>query len=272
MTPTRVRCPLHRRAVAAVAAALAAIIAVAFAGQATAQTATPASTANKTGARQAGGPTWSSLSPAQQQALAPLQRDWSGIDASRKAKWLEVAAKFPTMPQAERVRVRERMTAWSRLSPAERGDARIQFQQARQLAPDDRQARWDAYQALPEESRRELARRARPAPQAAKPTNGQAGPNARVAAAAPPSGKSNVVEAPKAVAPKAVTPTAVQARPGATTTLLSQPSSPPLHQQAGLPKIAATKEFVQPNTLLPKRGPQGAAVRSASSSASAAAQ
>jgi hypothetical protein len=39
--------------------------------------------------------------------------------------------------------------------------------------------------------------------------------------------------------------------------------APPVHQQTGLPKIAATPEFVNKATLLPQRGPQGAAARSA---------
>lgn len=218
-----------------------------------------------------GGPTWASLTTAQQAALAPLQRDWPTIDASRKAKWLEIASRFPSMPAEERGRVQQRMADWSKLSPRERAEARIQFQQARQLAPDDRQAHWDAYQALPEETRRDLARRAaKPGTPAPTQSNGaNAVRNApRVAGANPPSTKQNVVEPPKAVAPRLVTPTIVQSKPGATTTLLSQPANPPMHQQSGLPKIAATKEFVQPNTLLPKRGPQGAAVRSAAAASS----
>jgi hypothetical protein len=40
---------------------------------------------------------------------------------------------------------------------------------------------------------------------------------------------------------------------------------PPVHTQAGLPKLAATPNFVDPATLLPKRGPQGAASRTAAS-------
>lgn len=55
----------------------------------------------------------------------------------------------------------------------------------------------------------------------------------------------------------------VQARPGATTRSMATPPSPPLHQQSGLPLIAATPGFVDPATLLPQRGPQGAATRSA---------
>ena len=69
-----------------------------------------------------------------------------------------------------------------------------------------------------------------------------------------------------AAAPKPVAPTVVQAQPGATTTLISKRPAPPAHQQTGLPKIAATPGFVDKSTLLPQRGPQGAATRSAAAS------
>lgn len=205
-----------------------------------------------------GGPAWNSLSPAQQQALAPLQRDWPTIDANRKAKWIDVAARFPRMPAEERARIQARMTEWARLTPAERGRARLQFQEARQFPAEDRQARWEAYRALPEEKRAELARQSAKAPQKAA-----SGAEPRAAAAA--GGKRNVVApTPQAAAlSKPVSPTAIQGKPGATTTLVSQQPRMPVHQQAGLPKIAATEGFVDPKTLLPRRGPQGAAVRSA---------
>jgi hypothetical protein len=71
-----------------------------------------------------------------------------------------------------------------------------------------------------------------------------------------------------AAPPKVIAPSVVQARPGATTTLITKRPTPPSHQQAGLPKIAATPEFVNKATLLPQRGPQGAATRSAAAPAS----
>jgi hypothetical protein len=40
---------------------------------------------------------------------------------------------------------------------------------------------------------------------------------------------------------------------------MNQHPTPPRHQQAGMPKIAATPGFVNDATLLPQRGPQGAA-------------
>jgi len=44
---------------------------------------------------------------------------------------------------------------------------------------------------------------------------------------------------------------------------MSKRPAPPAHQQTGLPKIAATPEFVDRTTLLPQRGAQGAAAKHA---------
>jgi hypothetical protein len=196
-------------------------------------------------------PAWSALSRAQQEVLAPLRQDWATIDADRKQKWLEVARRFPTMPVAERQRIQERMAEWARLTPAERGRARLQFQQSRVLSPEDRQAAWEQYKALPDDQREALARSARPAPQ--KPAEPPRGNDVTA--------KRNIVPAsrPPAVV-KPVAPTVVQANPGATTSLINTRPAAPSHQQPGLPKIAATQGFVDPNTLLPRRGPQGAGV------------
>lgn len=212
------------------------------------------------------GTAWSALTPAQQAALAPLRQDWPNIDAGRKQKWIEVVQRFAALSPAERERVQERMAEWARMSPAERGRARLQFQEARQIPAQERQALWEAYQALPSEERRALAARAvasAPAAQASsarRETRSGTGPVA----------KQNVVPTPApGAATRPVAPVVVQAKPGASTTLVTRPSTPPLHNQAGLPKIAATRDFVDPVTLLPTRGPQAAAVVTPASAAPA---
>lgn len=200
------------------------------------------------------GPAWASLSPVQKQALAPLQHDWPSIDELRKQKWLEVAARFPAMPPEERSRVQARMTEWARLTPAERASARLQFQEVSRLPADERQTQWQAYQALTPEERLQLAQRAKPAsrPASAAPARASAGSEAAT-------GKRNLVQATALPPSRAVGPTVVQARPGSTTTPMGTRVAPPAHQQDGMPKIAATPGFVDPTTLLPQRGPQGAA-------------
>jgi hypothetical protein len=191
---------------------------------------------------------WNSLSQAQKSVLTPLERDWRAISPDQQQKWVEVANRFPAMPAEERSRVQQRIAEWSRLSPKERGQARLNFQESRQLSPQERQQQWEAYLALPPEQRRALAERMRPS--TASTRNGVAG-DASI--------KSSVVRVPGSPPARPVSPTVVQRGAGATTNLVSKPAAPPLHQQAGLPKVAATPGFVDRATLLPQRGAQGAA-------------
>ena len=107
--------------------------------------------------------TWTSLTPAQKQVLAPLQRDWSSIEPNRRQKWLELAARYPQMQADERERLQARMSEWARMTPAQRAAARQQFQEVRRVPDEERQARWQAYQSLPPEERDRLAQGAKPA-------------------------------------------------------------------------------------------------------------
>lgn len=208
-------------------------------------------------------PAWSALSPSQRDALKPLEREWPAIEADRKQKWLAIAAKFPSMSAPERARIQARMSEWARLSPQERGVARQQYQAAKRAAPQDRPSQWEAYQALTPDQRQNLAARAL-APAASRPDRR---PNTTFGTKTPANqAKTNIVPNPAhAAQPKPVNSMALQAQPGATTTPINKRAVPPPHQQPGLPKIAASQGFVDKTTLLPKRGPQGAATRSASS-------
>lgn len=217
------------------------------------------------------GTRWQELSPPQRAALKPLERDWAGISSAQKSKWVEIADRFPSMKADERSRIQARMADWARMTPEQRGQARANYQRARQTAPSDRQAQWEAYQSLSPDVRRQLADRASPASLAAKPEGARQGnplPRGQSNRQDSPQTKSNLTPNP-VFAPQArpVAPVIVQARPGATTTLVTKPPSPPSHQQTGLPKITATPNFVDKSTLLPQRGPQGAAVRTPPASA-----
>jgi hypothetical protein len=195
---------------------------------------------------------WTSLTPAQRNALRPLEAEWGKIDGPRRAKWLEIADRFPSMAPAEQTRIQNRMEEWARMTPRERGQARLNFREAQQVPAQERKAKWEAYNALPPEQRKQLAAQA--VPPARKSTN-----EAPATAA-----KSNVVPNPSfAPKPKPIAPTVAQAQPGATTNLITKRPNPPPHQAAGMPKIATAPGFVDQSTLLPKRGPQGAATRSA---------
>ena len=262
MTPRANRWLQSVRHRAALGAAVAVCVAsLSWGASASAQGATasaPARAAVKPAAEQ--GVRWRDLKPGQQAVLRPLEREWSTIGPLHKDKWVELSAGFGARPPADQARIQARMTEWARLTTQERSQARLNFQEAKQLPADDRKARWDAYQALPPEKKQQLAARA--APPASTATSKP------VLARGDTQAKSNIVPDPANTASrKLIAPTVVQARPGATTTLITKRPTPPSHQQTGLPKIAATPEFVNKATLLPRRGPQGAATRSAAASA-----
>ncbi len=206
-----------------------------------------------------GGQRWASLSPAQQAVLAPLSQEWDGLDAARKSKWLEIAARFHTLTPEQQARLRERMIEWTRMSPAERQQARVGFQSNPQLRDDKLQSeklqsKWEAYQALSPEERQALAQKG--AEKAA-----QKNPAAKAQAEKPLSGaKSSAVPQKQAAAPVPIAPSVLQAKPGATTVLITQGARPPASLPAMRPKIIVDPALVDPKTLLP---------RAASASASA---
>ena len=192
-------------------------------------------------------PFWQTLNAPQKIALAPLERDWDALDASSRSKWLSIATRFAALPAEEQTRMHERMRAWARSSPAERQQARIGFQVAQQIAADQRQAKWEAYQALPPEKRQELADKA-----AQKRVAKSPGPH--LVGNDEPQTKSNLVPAALRGQPlKSVTPAVLQAKPGATTVLITQIKILPPHQQAGQTKVFADPDLVDSKTLLPKR-------------------
>ena len=204
------------------------------------------------------GRTWGSLSPAQQNALRPLQGEWNTIEGNRKVKWIEIADRLPSMHPEERERVQTRMAEWAKLSPRERGQARLNYKEAQRVPAEDRKARWEAYKSLPPEQQRQLAERAAPASApAARARRDEPGPKSSLV-------PNNTFRA----RPQAVAPSIAQAQPGATTNLVSKRPSPPAHQQPGLPKIATGATFVDSKTLLPKRGAQGAGSVPASAASS----
>lgn len=152
------------------------------------------------------------------------------------------------------------MRDWAHLTPTERADARVGFQVARQVDADQRLAKWEAYQALPAEKRQELADKAAARRQAQ--TRAKApGTTAKPLVAAP---KSNIVPpAPKMVAPVPVAGSLIQAKPGATTVLITRGLELPPHHAAGQAKVVADPALVDPKTLLPKslKAPAASTIR-----------
>lgn len=190
---------------------------------------------------------WHELTPKQQALLAPLERDWPEISDAQRSKWLSATPTLATMSGEEIKRVHDRIRDWTLLSGSERLNARISFQVSRQLTPEQRQARWEAYKALPAEERRALAEKALARRQAL------AEAPARAAKPAVTQRKSDATpSAPALVTPALVTSILVQAKPGATTVLITRDLARPPHLHEGQVRMADPK-LLDPRTLLPLR-------------------
>jgi hypothetical protein len=102
-------------------------------------------------------PTWTELTPQQQQSLAPLGASWKTLSTAHKQKWIALSANYPTLPAPEKQLLHSRMAEWAALSPQQRTQARLNFAETQKVAPTDKKAKWEAYQALPPEEKRKLA-------------------------------------------------------------------------------------------------------------------
>ncbi|WP_326543255.1 DUF3106 domain-containing protein [Pseudorhodoferax sp.] len=105
-------------------------------------------------------PRWAGLTNAQRQALKPLGSTWNTLSEAQRRKWIALALNFEKLPPAEQQKLHQRMGDWVKLSAVERSQARLNFAETERLASDDKQAKWEAYQALSEEERRKLAEQA----------------------------------------------------------------------------------------------------------------
>ena len=233
-----------------------------YAGPSTTPLATPAVNGDAPG-----GPAWNELSPAHRKVLAPLANDWNGLDARSKERWIDVAGRYPKMKPDEQQRANQRMGEWAKLTVAQRTQARMNFQEARSLSKEEREARWKAYQALPEEKKRELAaKRVAASPASGASTTVAIAPRRAPAPLDTVQPKNNVVGSAAPVRAGAGSAPAVDAkRPGVTTTLLTRRATPPAHQHDGALKIAAGPNAVDRTTLLPKHTTVAAAGSAASS-------
>jgi len=202
----------------------------------------------------AGSGRWSRLSAAEQTILAPLKDDWFDLTKDQRLKWFDLAQRFPSLQPDEQQRIQARMADWARMSSAERGAARLNFQEIRQLSARERMERWEAYQGLDAQERKHLAERGQATALTAPASRRSDNPSSPV-----PKSSEAVTEALAGVTPPArsVGATVVQAPLGATTVLVSR--VPVAASPAAGPKIAATSDFVDRATLLPQPRPSRAA-------------
>jgi len=92
------------------------------------------------------GPAWASLTPAQQQALAPVQGDWPALDAQRRKKLVTLADRYPKMTPEQQRRFTARLPEWVKLTPEQHKAAREKYRALKKLPPEKQQQVKSQYQ------------------------------------------------------------------------------------------------------------------------------
>jgi hypothetical protein len=137
-------------------------------------------------------PNWNELSAVQQHVLEPLAGDWNKLKPATRKKWLEISNRYASMTPAEQERLQARMRGWVTLTPEQRRIARENYARANKLDTEQRALRWQQYQQLSEQQKKELAE--------------QAAPNHKRVTTMPPA----KLNKPKPAAPASLTPAASQ--------------------------------------------------------------
>ena len=101
--------------------------------------------------------TWQNLSAQQKIALAPLAPHWTQLSAAQKNKWVALSNNFDKMPAKEQATLQDRMANWAALSPNQRAQARLTFNETKSIGADEKKTHWEAYQALSPEDKKKLA-------------------------------------------------------------------------------------------------------------------
>ena len=134
---------------------------------------------------------WQSLQSSQKKALAPLAPHWAQISQAQKNKWLAMSNNFDNLSTKEQAILHERMAEWASLSPRQRAQARLNFNQTKTLDADAKKTQWEAYQALSPEDKKKLAAQQTTGIRGAATASQAASPNKVI----PLSGKSIPAEA-----------------------------------------------------------------------------
>jgi hypothetical protein len=100
---------------------------------------------------------WLNLTATQKKALAPLAPHWAQISPAQKNKWLAMAKNFDNLSVKEQATLHERMADWASLSPQQRAQARLIFNETKSIGADEKKTHWEAYQALSAEEKKKLA-------------------------------------------------------------------------------------------------------------------
>lgn len=70
---------------------------------------------------------WRSLTPVQQEALAPLAQQWDTLPELQQHRLLKSAKRYPHLTPEKKQRFHNNLTVWSKLTPEQRKAAREKY-------------------------------------------------------------------------------------------------------------------------------------------------
>ena len=170
---------------------------------------------------------WQALTAAQKLALRPLAGKWNDLSDPQKRKWISLCANFALMSTGDQAKLHARMDQWAALSPKQREQARLNFAEVQKIAPEQKNEKWQAYQALSVEEKQKLATVTRPKP-----------PSTALAAKPVPPGKLNQVQLQKDGRGLGI--------PTSTVPVPSKTAAPTRQQRASAPHATASDEAAKP--------------------------
>jgi hypothetical protein len=82
---------------------------------------------------------WSTLTPMQQQALAPLVAQWDTMPDKQQKRLLATTKRYPQLTPEQKQLFLTRLTEWSKLTPEQRNRAREKYKAFSKVPPDKRE-------------------------------------------------------------------------------------------------------------------------------------
>lgn len=80
-------------------------------------------------------PTWTALSPAERQVLAPLSQEWSRLSKEQRHHLIRAADHYYKMKPDAQARFQKRLHAWATMTPEQRRLARQNYLKYKALPP-----------------------------------------------------------------------------------------------------------------------------------------
>lgn len=82
---------------------------------------------------------WSTLTPVQQEALAPVAQEWNTMPEKQQQRLLAATQRYPRLSPDQKQRFMNRLTEWSKLTPEQRNRAREKYKAFSKVPPEKRE-------------------------------------------------------------------------------------------------------------------------------------